>query len=180
VLESVKTFFDILVSVSSLAAVLAAAWWFLYTTQFKPRLQFDLDCRFIACEETQSRLAELHFIFENKGFVEHRLYDLNVAVHTLDRAGSLESRETGEVIFPVRLLSRTSIVPREYGYYFVRPGVKQIITHTISIPSDISVVRVTSSFLYGRDKDFPHTARRVFPVDVARSSQPLKSAAAKR
>ena len=127
---------------------------------------------------------ELHFIFENKGFVEHRLYDLNVAVHTLNRTGSLELRESGEVKFPVRLLSRTSIVPREYGYYFVRPGVRQVITHIVSIPADSSVVRVTASFLYGRDKNFPHTARRVFPIDISRVVQtpntPLQPTAEKR
>lgn len=152
--------------VASILAVGAAACWFLYTTQFKPRLQFDLDCQFVRLQQNPKRLlAELQFIFENKGFVEHRLWNLNVSVHGLDTENTLSSKEaTGEIQFSTRLLPKTQLVPQQYGYYFVRPGVRQIITHTIEIPSVLSAIRVTSSFDYHRDDRYPHTTRRIFSV----------------
>ena len=59
----------------------AAAWWFLYTTQFKPRIQFDVGCE-VRGLGSGLYLLEVLFMFENKGFVEHRLYDLSLSVHT--------------------------------------------------------------------------------------------------
>lgn len=157
---------EILVGVAEVGAAVAAAWWFLYTTQFRPRLQFDLDCHFVYSGTTAGEvLTELQFIFENKGFVEHRLYDLTVSVHGVQRGERLATAEASqEVDFPIRLFPRKSIVPRKYGYYFVRPGVRQIISHTIKIPNTVSIIRVTASFLYHRDSAYPHTARRIFEV----------------
>jgi hypothetical protein len=62
----------------------------------------------------------------------------------------------------VRLLPRTTIVPPAYHYFFVRPGVRQIITYTLRISDDVSLLRVTAGFCYSQDSEFPHTARRIF------------------
>ncbi len=138
---------------------------FIYTTQFKPRLQFDLDCHFVALRNSEQLLAEIQFIFENKGFVEHRLWNLNASVHAIKSEQNLTARRiTHETEFDERLLPAVQLVPKQYGYYFVRPGVRQIITHTIAIPASVSAIRITASFDYGKDKQFPHTARRVFQV----------------
>lgn len=157
---------DIASSIASVLAVGAAAAWFLYTTQFKPRLQFDLNCSFVRMLTNPERLlVEIQFIFENKGFVEHRLWNLNVSVHALDGEGALTFKETTkEVQFPKRLLPKTQLVPQHYGYYFVRPGVRQIITHIIDVPADLSAIRVTSSFDYHRNDHYPHTNRRLFQI----------------
>jgi hypothetical protein len=110
-------------------------------------------------------IAELQFIFENQGFVEHRLWNLNVSVHALDAEDTLTAhKKTGEIEFSRRVLPKTQLVPRRYMYYFVRPGVRQVITHTIKIPSAISLIRVTSSFDYHRDDRYPHTICRVFQL----------------
>lgn len=157
---------EIASNISSTLAVCAAGGWFLYTTQFKPRLQFDVDCRFVRLSHNAERLLlELQFIFENKGFVEHRLWNLNVSVHALDELDALTAKETTkEVQFPVRLLPKIQLVPQYYEYYFVRPGVRQVITHIIDIPSTTSAIRITSSFDYHRDDEYPHTTRRVFQI----------------
>ncbi len=163
-LQQAKAIVDILVGIGTLGAGLAGAWWFLYTTQSKPRLQFDLGCRFIARSEKE-RLAELQFIVENKGFVEHRLYDLSVSVHGLVReAGPANDPGPSGTDFPIRLFPKTSIVAPQIGYYFVRPGVRQVITRVIHVPSSVSAIRVTAGFLYERDREYPHTARRIFEV----------------
>lgn len=71
---------------------------------------------------------------------------------------------TKEIQFPTRILAKTQLIPQHYGYYFVRPGVRQVITHTIEVPATVSAIRVTAGFDYHRDDRFPHTTRRVFQV----------------
>jgi hypothetical protein len=164
----IKTWIGIVNDVVSILAILAAAWWFLTTTKFKPRIQFDLGCNFLELINNKDFLvAELQFIFENKGFIEHRLYNLNVSVHTLESEKNIQNKvETKELIFKKQLLPMVSIVPKVYGFYFVRPGVKQIITHIINVPRSLSIIRVTASFDYDNSGRWPHTARNVFEVKV--------------
>ncbi len=165
-LELIKAWAGILSNVVSILALGAAAWWFLITTKFKPRIQFDLDCNFLPLNANEdSFISELKFIFENKGFVEHRLYRLTVSVHTLESEENLSEKEvTKDILFKKRLLPEVSIVPKKYGFYFVRPGVRQVITHVIKVPKSVSVIRVTAGFDYDRSGKYPHTARRVFKV----------------
>jgi len=163
-MEAAKVYFDVASSLASVLALIGAGLWFLYTTQFKPRIQFDLDCRFFApVPGHDGLLAEVNAVFENKGFVEHRLYDLTLSVHGLQESPPPTTR-TGEVQFARRLLRRISLVPEKYGFYFVRPGVRQVITHSILLPPDVTLLRVTAGFNYTRNGAYPHTARRVFSV----------------
>lgn len=151
-------------SVVSAAGILAAGWWFVETNQRQQRVQFDLDCRFFRSPvEGSRRLAEIWLVFENKGFVEHRLYDLRVSVHADIPAGSTPPRERESGPW-FAVLSRASIVPKATGYYFVRPGVYQVIRHVVDVPAAARLIRVTASFDYHRGDQYPHTARRIFAV----------------
>ncbi|MRR11151.1 hypothetical protein EG835_01375 [bacterium] len=174
-MEAAKVYFDVASNLASVLALIGAGLWFLYTTQFKPRIQFDLDCRFFApVPGHDGVLAEVNVVFENKGFVEHRLYDLTLSVHGLQEP-SPQKRQTGDVSFGRRLLPRTRIVPEKYGFYFVRPGVRQVITHSILLPADVALLRVTAGFNYTRSGAYPHTARRMFSVPPAHGAIPSGS-----
>jgi len=92
---------------------------------------------------------------------------------TLEPENALKEKEkTKELEFKKALLSKTSIVPEQYNFFFIRPGTRQVITHIIRIPSSISVVRVTASFNYDRSWEWPHTARRVFQVPQKQKASP--------
>ena len=148
----------------SAVGILAAGWWFLETNQRKQRVQFDLDCRFFDwLGRDGSILAEIWFVFENKGFVEHRLYDLLVSVHVDVPLGSLKPDEAPASPW-YSVTSRKSIVPKETGFYFVRPGVNQIIRHVVRLPAGTELMRVTASFNYHAGDKYPHAARRIFSV----------------
>jgi len=166
-MDNPQTLSDIAAHVASILALMGAGAWFLYSTQFKRRIQFDLDCRFLSPgPKCDWLLAEVNTIFENKGFVEHRLYDLTLSAHGL--AGSTPTtNKAGEVTFDRRILPRRSIGPKGYGFYFVRPGVRQVITHAILLPADVTLLRITAGFNYTRDGTYPHTARRVFAVPTS-------------
>jgi hypothetical protein len=164
-------------NLGSLAAILVAAIWFFMTRKFRRRIQLDLDCKiYDLASNPLKRVAEIQFCIENKGLVNHRMRELTVSIHSLQTDSQLEVKDkTGELVFPAVLLERTNIVPPDYRYYFVRPGIRQLITHIVPLDASISLIRVTAGFHYDRHANFPHTVRRVFqaypaPVEVKPST----------
>jgi hypothetical protein len=158
-LEKIKNLLEIL-------AILAAGYWFIKQSLYTRRVQFEIDCKFVQHQENPNDVfAELQFIFDNKGFVKHRMWNLNVSVHQLENPTVLAKKSgSQEVIFGKAILPKIQLVPPRYEYYFVRPGVRQIITHIITVPKSASVIRVTASFNYGKIMPKIHTTRRIFLV----------------
>ena len=164
--DGIKDIVEISSNIASTVAIIAAGIWFIRTTQYKRRLQFDLDCRFVRINNNDEFIiAEVQFIVENKGFVEHRLYNLKVSLHTFNSEVDLkEEEESKELIFDRIILDKVEIQSFRKRYFFVRPGVRQVITHIVKVPSSISAIRVTSSFNYNKSGKSSHTARKVFKV----------------
>jgi len=61
-------------------------------------------------------------------------------------------------------------VPARYKCYFVRPGVRQVITHQFILTDPGPLIQVTAGFSYKKRAAWPHTARRIFSVDPEASS----------
>ena len=163
--DGIKDIVEVSSNLASTTAIIAAGIWFIRTTQYKRRLQFDLDCRFVRINNDEFIIAELQFIVENKGFVEHRLYNLKASAHTFNSEVDLkEEEESKELIFDRIILDKVEIKSFRHRYFFVRPGVRQVITHIIKVPSSASAIRVTSSFNYNKSGKSSHTARKVFKV----------------
>ena len=165
-IDNVAKWIDIIGTLMTASAIIAAAAWFLITTRFKQRVQFDLECNFIRLKQNDGVLvAELLFICENKGFVEHELYNLTVSVHALESELELNHKaKTGELIFKRQIFPLSTISPEFPNHYFTRPGVRQVIPHIMSIPATVSVIRVTASFDYRKLHGRKHRIRRVFKV----------------
>lgn len=162
-MQSVKDGVEIFKTTLEAVGIVCAGWWFLYTTQFKPRIQFDIECRALPLDVDKAIfLAEIALVFENKGFVEHRIHDLSLSVHGLSEDKSLDSAESAA--FTKCLFPRQIIVPKQYQWYFVRPGVRQTITHAVLLHQPGRVIRVTAAFNYSRNSAWPHTARRFFSI----------------
>ncbi|HEY1983877.1 MAG TPA: hypothetical protein VGG85_00625 [Terracidiphilus sp.] len=169
--ETIKSSLQIASSLGSILALGAAAFWFFRTSKAKQRIQFDVDCKvYPLAGNLNQKVAELQFCFENKGFVEHRIYNLTVSVHALDSEVNLQTKEaTGELEFQRRILPRKQLIPPFGEYYFIRPGIRQVITHIVPIDANDSLIRVTAGFHYVERGAIPHTARRVFPTGAAPS-----------
>src|SRR3974377_1956116 len=134
-LEPFKNWVQVAASVASILALAAAALWFLRTSKAKQRIQFDLDCKISPlAHNSDKKVAEIQFCFENKGFVEHRIYNLSVSVHSLESEGGLNTRQrAGERLFRPRILARTHPPPPAGNYYFIRPGIRQVVTHIVPL-----------------------------------------------
>jgi hypothetical protein len=168
-LEPFKSWTQVASSVGSILALGAAAFWFFRTSKAKQRIQFDLDCKiYPVTGNLDQKVAEIQFCFENKGFVEHRIYNLTFSVHALATVRGLDSKEkTGELRFQRRIMARTELPPPVGKYYFIRPGIRQVVTHIMPIDARDCLIRVTAGFYYVERGAYPHTARRVFPTGAA-------------
>ena len=168
-LEPVKNWTQVAASVGSLLALAAAGFWFFRTSKAKQRIQFDLDCKVHPLAgNANDKVAEIQFCFENKGFVEHRIYNLSVSVHALESEQALATRDaTGELQFKRRILGRKQLVPPIGKYYFIRPGIRQVVTHIVPIDARASLIRVTAGFYYVERGAYPHTARRMFSTGLS-------------
>jgi hypothetical protein len=170
-LEPFKSWIQVVSSVGSLLALAAAAFWFFRTSKAKQRIQFDLDCKiYLLAENPNEKVAEIQFCFENKGFVEHRIYNLTVSVHSLESEHQMITKgETGELEFRRRVLAKKQLAPPVGKYYFIRPGIRQVVTHIVPIDAHDSLIRVTAGFYYVERGAYPHTARRVFSTGPVHS-----------
>jgi hypothetical protein len=172
ILELIGNIASIVSGFAAAIAVLAAGIWFFRTAKSKRRVQIDIECSFFFLpSNTNTVIAEVKFIFVNKGYVEHRLYDLYLSIHRLGNEYTLsEKPDTKELEFSRGLLEKTKLVPNEkFRWYFVRPGVRQVITHIVKLESPGPFVRITASFNYDtRKRHLPHTARRLFKVEESR------------
>jgi hypothetical protein len=60
------------------------------------------------------------------------------------------------------LVDTVSVLPEGYNYFFVEPGVRQVITYAARIPATTRFLLAHARFEY--DQFTPHTAERVFEV----------------
>ena len=93
-LDAIRNWLQIASSLGSILALAAAAFWFFRTSKAKQRIQFDIDCRiYPLAANPDQKVAEIQLCFENKGFVEHRIYNLTVSVHALDSETDLQTKD---------------------------------------------------------------------------------------
>lgn len=150
-----------LVLISALLTII----WFYWTEKHKPRLEFDINCKFINTDNAnKDYIAEVQLILSNNGYVNKKLNKLELSVHTLEDYDFItEKEESKDIVFNKRILKRQSVIPDNWVYW-VRPNVKQVFTKIIKIEGKCPVVRVTAGFSYGLFGDSKHTSQRVFQV----------------
>lgn len=154
-------------------ALITGLLWFLYTAQFKPRISFDIGCAFFR-PRSDLLLAEMTFIFENKGFVEHFITKLVCTGYTLDDEPLSVYDDTYEPVFTKRLVPANShkgkalnVMPRRFRYFYVRPGVRQMITRTVCLPATTDLIQIRSKFKYSFMPGDFHAAQRIFMIPPA-------------
>jgi hypothetical protein len=128
----------------------------------KPRIEFDLDCKFFGPQNNR-RVASFTIHVRNMGNIEHKFIRISLKLRGIKFGGSLENRrKDNRLEFPESLLE-AELIPKEFGYFFVRPNVKQQIAFTAAIPDDVHFVLARAAFKY-EDSDDLHTAEKVFDV----------------
>jgi hypothetical protein len=128
-----------------------------------PRIEFSIDCNAYGPEK-DDYLTEFLLIIRNRGDVRHEFKKIVLRVRGLesDKALCYWDGHEPRLSFPIKVLDDIDIIPEGYNYFFVEPGVDQILTYVTKIPSSIKYVMALALFEY--DELTPHTTERVFQM----------------
>jgi hypothetical protein len=160
-------------SVQAAVVIIAGLWAYYRFRREAPleyRVEFDLDCDLLGSQKG-STVAMFAVSIHNRGNVEHRCTRLALRVRGIKTGSGLTVREDKRLLFPVELF-KADLVPADFEYYFVRPGIRQSITFTAMIPEDISFILARVSFKYVGNDDL-HTAEKSFRVPVSELNDPV-------
>lgn len=148
----------------------------------QPRIELTLECTFHAAQ-SGGRLAVFTVSAKNVGRVRHQIDRIKLRVRAIDdepfsyreeterylledhvRPGEIRrrSRRQPRVHFPHKVLE-TDLVPAEWNYIFVEPGVTQSLSYSKPISARHRYLLAHVYFEYKEFKD-PHSAETVFAV----------------
>ncbi len=155
--------FDLIKIFLALAAATFTYFQFFREGKHKQRIQFDIDCQDLGTIGDE-RIVELGCVAENKGNVEQRFEDIRVSVRGIDSGRPLRELpyHAPRLEFP-ETLSKASLIPKKWAYFFVRPHVTQRFPLVIKLPKRVSHILVRSTFQYRGSGDV-HSAERAFPL----------------
>lgn len=152
----------------SLAILVGALWaYFRFRSEspLHPRIEFDIDCKFLG-PQNGDYLAGLTIFANNKGSVEHKFEEIRIRIRGIKKGAPLtEFAEYPSMVnFPEKIIvPGINIVPDKYEYFFVRPGVHQRFNYAVLVDADVRFIIVRAGFKYQDSKEV-HTSERVFEV----------------
>lgn len=162
-----KNLLDIVLGTLQFLLTLAAAVWayFRFSREgvHSPRIEFALRLRVLGVEG-EHRAVEFVVSAANKGNIEHRFDRISLRVRGIGRGTELKLRDDGRLDFP-QAIHKFELIPEDFGYYFVRPGVTQTFTFVTTLPRNVAYVLARSAFKY-QDSDDLHTTESAFNIDA--------------
>ncbi len=143
------------------------------------RIEFSLDAKNIGVQKG-FYLVEFITTINNKSLIQKKFTAITLRIRGIKKEKDIElwtaivkdrkeeprKVKTKRINFPEKIL-KESIIPPQWNYIFVEPGVKQEITYTTRIPEDISFILATVEFHY--DATTPHSAEKMFALQTPRS-----------
>jgi hypothetical protein len=137
--------------------------------RYTPHIELRIDCKFFGPRHNQF-LAVFYVQANNKGQVVHKFPSVVFRVRGIkgEQFQYWKDREP-RAYFPHKIFE-TELVPSDWNFIFVEPGVSQQITLTTVIPEEYSYISAYAEFAYR--EYWPHTAEAVFalPKDIAQGS----------
>lgn len=139
--------------------------------KYKLRIEFTIDAIFHG-NQNGSNLVEFITTLNNKSAIQQKFTAINLRVLGIKKAEDIglwnpiihnKQIDTKKINFPEKIL-KESLIPPQWNYIFVEPGVKQKVTYPTPIPEEINYILATVEFDY--DANTPHTTERMFEVRI--------------
>jgi hypothetical protein len=157
---------DIAVTAVQLTALVLAAGWGYYRLWregiLRPRLEFSIDCEFLGPENGEY-ITQFILRARNKGLVRYQFSQIVLSVRGISTDGGVHFWDGMEprIEFPLSIL-KADVIPDNYNFFFVEPGVEQPITYITKVSENIGYVLVKAEFQY--DRFTPHSIAKAFQV----------------
>jgi hypothetical protein len=171
-LDTTKNAWDLVLGVIQVLMVIVGAMWAYFRFRLEgpnqPRIEFGVDCRFFGPVHGDY-LAAFEIHANNKGHVEHKFKEIRLKVLGIKQGEKLTEWPEHEprLYFPDVLVRGVNLVPKNFGYYFVRPGVDQTFSFATKVSTDYRFLVARATFVYEPSADL-HTAERVFDLHQGR------------
>ena len=141
-----------------------AFWLFVVQRRFAPQIEFDVDAKLFGPMDS-GYVAEYTLTFTNKGLTRPKIRKLSLLVRMIGKNDQLFNRERprSRLCFQeIPVLNIENLIPPEWEWIFIEPGVTQRWRHSSKVPIDAAYLLVHGAFEY--KPDLPHTAEKVIEV----------------
>ena len=125
-------------------------------------------------------VLELLLVLNNKGSVKLDFKSIKLRVRGIRDTDQLSFWEQSacRLEFPHKLLE-TEVIPKRYGFIFVEPNVRQIVSFTTKVDGDVRFIAVRAEFSYGRarkrSRGSKHSVERVFRLGMDMVKSPTRT-----
>jgi hypothetical protein len=130
--------------------------------RYEPHIEFTIDANFHTPQQG-FYIAEFTIYANNKSLVQHKFNKINLRVRGIKKDEELKFWEENRprLLFPHKLFE-TDIVPKDWNFIVVEPGVKQEISFVTKIEQAYSCLIAQAEFEY--DKFTPQSTERTFAI----------------
>ena len=160
-LSKLKDFVEILQAVISSTAIVVAGWWayrrYYVQAESHPHIATSCQIKFIGLQRGQW-MIELIATLENKGKVEHRFKDFTFDLNGIRKCDSLVQsiQWGGQINFPIAL-AEGSLLPSDFQFFSLGPGVTGNYSFVTSVPDDIKFLILHCRFRYMDRLSYSHS-----------------------
>jgi hypothetical protein len=173
---------DAALKVAQILALGAAAWWFYISAGASKRTELDVHGT-VCAKVPDGTLLEVTVLLENKGFVNHKVYDLSLTVRGAPEGqrffgyADKNNAQYPHKGFNQPILEKAPLISSdaEWQWMFVRPGTRQTVTRLVLVPKDIHLVVILAMFTYRSERrtaeNMPHSALTYLNLEEAHSAK---------
>lgn len=128
---------------------------------YTPHIELRIDCQFFGPRQEQF-LASFLLIANNRGHVVHQFPSIRLRVRGIkDESFQYWKGREPRAHFPHKIFE-AEVVPPDWNFIYVEPGVAHQITFNTVIPADYSYLLAHAEFHY--EKYWPHNVEAIFAV----------------
>jgi hypothetical protein len=131
-----------------------------------PKIQFDADVNFLAKQDGKI-VTEILLLIENKGLVRHFIdpKKFTIQIYFIDKYDKIEESLdlNSQVVFK-KLGNERLVVPKNWFYTFIDPGIVQNYSYIANISENASVVMIKAKFKYRDIESDFHGLQKAFHV----------------
>lgn len=115
---------------------------------YEPHIEFTIETKLFGPQKGFC-IVEFVITANNKSLIRHQFNEIFLRVLGIKEDEDLELRELekddSRLKFPEEIL-KTDIIPSNWNYIFIEPGVKQQITYTTRIPENIRFITAQKTY----------------------------------
>lgn len=151
-----KLFLDNLSNVFSVIAGAWILWNYFFKRSFAPKIRMNISGEILGKDISGQMMLRANLSLENVGEVRFKAKEILLTVRGILSDVEFKTGDEkilNQILFKDKIY-QDNLVPDEWGYTFIDPGVLQDFKYTILIPKNYKYLLIDSKVVYSNKKDF--------------------------